>query len=564
MKANARLLFPLLIAVFGVGVLSLVRFLDEPLEVTDGGTAQSLPEIDFVLLDQARSLDLIDKELDYPAALRELEGRQVTLIGFMAPYDNLNDMSRCMMVPSYVGCTFCSPPSLNQVVYVTQGEDESSGPYAFIEEPSHVTGTLRLSTTDSKHEGHAQGFLYSIENAVVEPHYGEGPVRPKVHGIGNAGASQPVHQQGIPLPPVEGSELIQQVTELFGREPLRPITIEPVSGETFAAFLRSSLEATFPDKTRAALSQAFTLLGMLPDEADWIDALTDAQLSRRVAATDAKGERILLLDSIDADVPYSRLELVGEIADAITRQHFPQSVESEEESDDARRAHEALRRGIRTTAMYRYARSRGISSAAQPPPELAEAAAEAEFTSLGFELWQSLPGDIGAFFADFIVGATGPMTGIDPALAQPPSTTMECFRPRWYQDATLWQPDPVPSDFADNVLDIAPLHTDVMGIGSLVPWLVKWYPVDGAKKLAGRWAGDRWALWKLPDGAHALLLEIRWQDEESALKFHKAIPGMVGMVPLHEEGSRTVRLLRSKSPTALDRLTSAFAVSKPQ
>ena len=87
---------------------------------------EDLPQISFPMLDQTRPRDLIDMDLEFPESLKELDGRRVSLVGFMAPFDDLKDMRRCMIVPSYVGCTFCSPPNLSQVVFVTQGgKDET-------------------------------------------------------------------------------------------------------------------------------------------------------------------------------------------------------------------------------------------------------------------------------------------------------------------------------------------------------------------------------------------------------------------------------------------------------
>ena len=72
-----------------------------------GGLSESIPEINFPLLGEARPMDLIDMALSFPESLMKLDGRKVSLVGFMAPFDSLDDMSRCMIVPSYVGCTFC-------------------------------------------------------------------------------------------------------------------------------------------------------------------------------------------------------------------------------------------------------------------------------------------------------------------------------------------------------------------------------------------------------------------------------------------------------------------------
>ncbi|MFK7961976.1 MAG: DUF3299 domain-containing protein, partial [Phycisphaerales bacterium] len=109
------------------------------------GVDDTPPAIDFADLGEARPWNLIDQELRFPDALMELNGQRVSLVGFMAPYDSLDNMRHCMILPSYVGCNFCAPPRMNQVVYVTQGGgDDDSGSFPFVEEASHVTGTLRL------------------------------------------------------------------------------------------------------------------------------------------------------------------------------------------------------------------------------------------------------------------------------------------------------------------------------------------------------------------------------------------------------------------------------------
>lgn len=540
----------------------------EAARVGDEDASNPLPVVDFPLLDQARTLDLIDLKPDFPESLKALEGRRVALVGFMAPFDSLNDMRRCMIVPSYVGCTFCSPPSLTQVVYVTQGRDEgSAGSYPFIEPASYVTGILRLSQAGSDHEGNEQGFLYSLEDAVVTPYTGETSKRAPGHGTTASG--QPDHQQGASqTPPVELADLVGQVAVLLGREPLRPIEIEVASTEAFRSIIRGQLEATFPEATRAARARAFSLLGMFPADANWIDIIAGNQLDRRVTATEEMGELVYLLGSVSPDHPYVRLELVGEIAAAIVGQHFPSSLrgfigtdgeEKADENDDARRAREALWSGVRTMAIYRYARTRGISPGTEPPSGLVSPGEERTIGSMEFALWQSLPSDVGPFFVDFFIGAMGPFSRVDSALAMPPTTTIECFRPRWYEDSALWRHDPVPSDFADTLMETKPILTDVLGIGGLIPLLARWYSVDVAKRLAGQWAGDRWAIWQLPDGDAALMLETRWQDEDSAIQFREAIPNNdpFQLIAPHEAGSSEVRLLRGSSESALARLVSA-------
>ena len=286
-----------------------------------GESADStLPVLDFPLLDEVRSLDMIELQLRFSDSLKKLDGQRVQLVGFMAPFDNLNDMRRCMIVPSYVGCKFCDPPSITQVVYVTQGrEDDPGRTYPFIEEASRITGTFRLSLPGTDHEGEQQGFVYSIEDAVVTVHKGKAPERAASHG------NKPHKLKAPRIEPVATEDLIREVAGIIGRDPLVPIEVESVPAESFAELVRARLEARYPEATREARTTAFRRLGLFPDGADWIDSLAEFELSRRVTWTDETGGRLYLLDSVPENDPYVRLERVGAITDALTRQHFPSS-----------------------------------------------------------------------------------------------------------------------------------------------------------------------------------------------------------------------------------------------
>ena len=313
MKATSALLA--LLFLFGCEVETVEREAGEIKTKSAGGPSESLPMIDFPLLGEARPVDLIDMTLEFPESLKKLNGQRVGLIGFMAPFDSLEDMSRCQVVPSYVGCNFCSPPNLRQVVYVTQGsEDEPEKTYSFIEEPSYVTGTFKISLPESDHEGQTRGFVYSIENATVVPFEGEAPKRapghtnPASHN-GGEGASS--------LSPVAPEELVREVCEIIGENSLLSVGIEPVSSEIFGLRIRGMLEATYPQETRLARAQAFSLLGMLPQNFDLIEALTGFELAQRVAVFDESKGQVLVLDSVPVDHPFVRLELVGAIADAL-------------------------------------------------------------------------------------------------------------------------------------------------------------------------------------------------------------------------------------------------------
>ena len=521
-----------------------------------------LPEVSFAMLDGARPIDLIQMDLAFPDALKELDGRLVSLTGFMAPFDDLKDMRRCMIVPSYVGCTFCTPPTLTQVVFVTQAGDGSKSKYPFIEEASRVSGIFRISHPESDHPGQQAGFLYSIENAVVAPHVGEAPQRAPGHATPNDHSKG---KEAVPLPEVAPADLVEDVSGLLGMEALHSIAIEPVNSERFTGIIRANLESTYPEADRSGQAQAFSSLGLLPTDADWIDTVMNIELTRRVAITSTTGKEIYVLDSVPENHPYVRLLLVGEIAEALTNQHFPvksrQPVREEISSmnGDSRRASVALRQGLNEVAIFRYARSRGISTSSRPPSELGEGSPKSINAPKELYQWLALPREVGPFFVDSLLDSEEPQLGFEAALGKPPSTTMELFRPLFYQDASRWRPDPVPEDFADDLLETPPSFTDVLGIGGLIPWLSQWYAVPEAKNLTGNWTGDRWAVWQFPEGEFVLLLETRWTDEDSARNFRESIPYHPYQRVLSDKGvSKRVRFLRGSSESVFEYLPAIY------
>jgi len=517
-------------------------------------------EVDFELLDEARPLDLIEMDLDFPESLSGLDGRRVRIVGFMAPWDSLTDMSRCLLVPSYVGCTFCSPPSLTQVLYIEQAARPNSA-YPFIEEPSDVVGTLRLPRPGSDAEGHRQGFVFVLEHAVVRP-YDDRDAPERVPGHWQV--EDPVaHAQQIAdegLPPISWEQLVEEVASIRELAPLRPVAFEPVSPERFAVLTREALERRIPEPGRADQAAAFALLGMRAREGEWLDALTAVALRQRVAKTDAEGERVRYLAHAPLEDPFVRLELVKEIAEALARQHFEAARRERLEDDDATRALEAVRQGDKQLVAYRYARAGAFSAGSAPPLGLLPDLSRLPAASEALELWYWLPWESGPFFVDSRTGASRPLSLVDPLYERIPGSTVEIFRPRWYDGPELWRRDPVPPDFAEGLLETAPVHTGVLGLGGIVPWLGASYPPDVSKVLAGNWAGDRYALWRLPEGAgEALLLEIRWQDEVSEQRFRDAAP-LQPMQFLEGRGGSSPRtwVALAETEAGLERLSQAI------
>ena len=143
---------------------------------------------------------------------------------------------------------------------------------------------------------------------MVAPHVGEAPQRAPGHATPND------HHKGKEaalLPPVAPADLVEDVSGLLGMEALHSIAIEPVTSETFTEIIRADLESTYPEADRSGQAQAFSLLGLLPTDADWIGTVMNIELTRRVAITNTTGKEIYLLDYVPENHPYVRLLLVG-------------------------------------------------------------------------------------------------------------------------------------------------------------------------------------------------------------------------------------------------------------
>jgi len=157
-------------------------------DLTKMGADPSAQVIDFGMLGEAKAA-VAGGSPTFPAALTALDGKPVAIIGFMAPYDQIDDMTHCMIMPAYVGCYFCKPPSLSQVVFARQ-KDRSAVKKAYIDDPVLVSGKLMLYKKGSDHPGHLSQFLYVIEDASVRAY--AGPAAPK--------RAAPVHAPGTPAP----------------------------------------------------------------------------------------------------------------------------------------------------------------------------------------------------------------------------------------------------------------------------------------------------------------------------------------------------------------------------
>lgn len=97
----------------------------------------------------------------FPKYLRELNGKQVALTGFMQPIGEDPDMSSFMLIEYPVGCWYCEMPEVTGLVFVELPRDKT---VRFARALVRIQGKLTLNTSDP------ENFLYTVSQArVTEP-----------------------------------------------------------------------------------------------------------------------------------------------------------------------------------------------------------------------------------------------------------------------------------------------------------------------------------------------------------------------------------------------------------
>jgi tetratricopeptide (TPR) repeat protein len=94
----------------------------------------------------------------FPTYLKELDGKQVTLNGFMQPLSEDTDAGAFMFIEYPVGCWYCEMPEVTSIVYVELPRDKST---PIVRGLVRVTGRLRLNANDP------EDFLYAVRQAKV-------------------------------------------------------------------------------------------------------------------------------------------------------------------------------------------------------------------------------------------------------------------------------------------------------------------------------------------------------------------------------------------------------------
>jgi hypothetical protein len=95
----------------------------------------------------------------FPRYLKELEGKQVQLSGYMQPLGDDIDCTTFMFIEFPVGCWYCEMPEMTGIVLV---ELPAGATQRFTRGGLKVTGKLKLNAVDP------ENFLYSLQDAKVK------------------------------------------------------------------------------------------------------------------------------------------------------------------------------------------------------------------------------------------------------------------------------------------------------------------------------------------------------------------------------------------------------------
>lgn len=97
-------------------------------------------------------------KVSFPKYLHELEGKQISMTGFMYPLREDPDAAAFLFIEAPVGCWYCEMPETTGIVYVQLPAGQTA---RFQRGLVRVVGQLRLNATDP------EDFLYSVKDARV-------------------------------------------------------------------------------------------------------------------------------------------------------------------------------------------------------------------------------------------------------------------------------------------------------------------------------------------------------------------------------------------------------------
>jgi len=341
-------------------------------------------------------------------------------------------------------------------------------------------------------------------------------------------------------------EVSLEVSELRGLEFTRPVDVEVVDDDEARAHVLRRVESFNAAEAVEQTDRVYKLLGLLPPDADTMEALLGALREQAAGFYDPERGVFYLLD----DLPAAAVEVVAahELTHALEDQHFDLDRGLREVIDDDDRlfARGAVHEGSATLVMTLVATRAILDGRAD-----ASALAALEGMAGGDALAGLPPVLLRQFLAPYVLGpgfithgrpatalASGyPTADAERLYADPPESSEQILHPEKYWDPERLDP-PRTVSLGDagrklggkwqregsgvlGELTLASLvERDTQpGLESLI--------VGGASAwtnpAVSGWDGDRWELWRRGND-HALLLLTVWDSESDAREFAAALP----------------------------------------
>lgn len=447
----------------------------------------------------------------YPPELSQLNNQRVSIVGFMAPYEEIDNMRRFMLLPGYVGCFFCSPPSYTQVVLVEQGT-KREGKLPFINSAIMVTGTLRLYTKDSQHPAHQAGFVYALDDAKVQEYKGpNAPTKVQAPQPRKGLLSAPLAQQAAPTAPngapmphnsFQPQFLVTAVTDLRKLPMLKAVKFEAASGEDIERRLSESIAQGHTAEEWQVRQKALAALGLADASLDLPKTLAAVLLRNTSGFYDPASSTLYYSKDLKLTMPEGRMEMVKLITEAL----LALNTNAPSGDTDAVLAGWGLRFGDMNNTARLYdekTRLQSTGTVASPGVTLADAKIPAKLQKLGELLFNQ-----GAAFVTHVC-PDNQLDKLSPIYDKPPVSTAQLLHPSTYQQPA----GPAPAASNDNALSgEKPVFNGVLGEALLTAWLGKSAP-EG-------WRNDRFALWGGNEG-DSWMWETDWKDDAAAQAFFK-------------------------------------------
>lgn len=114
--------------------------------------------INYVLLGKTKLPD--GKPAVFDPRLKKLNGKKVSVTGFVQPFEDADDMWSFMLIRYPVGCWYCEAPGPATIVLVEMPEDKELDD-RLTNDAITVTGTLELNEEDP------EDFLYIVIDATA-------------------------------------------------------------------------------------------------------------------------------------------------------------------------------------------------------------------------------------------------------------------------------------------------------------------------------------------------------------------------------------------------------------